>query len=84
MTHDELLAKVDAYHKICLSGGSDKDVPKSSGWSCYNIHAMVRTLRAVVELHKPWDKNSADGIVCWDCQETYPCETINAIKKELI
>lgn len=67
MTHDELLAKIE----LQGAGLQPKDNP------------YLDALRAVVELHKPWDKNSADGIVCWDCEETYPCPTIQAIEKEL-
>ncbi len=53
-------------------------------------------LRAVVELHKPFEipdeaKNSdtllQDGIACYlcstECYHHYPCSTIQAIEKEL-
>ena len=40
-------------------------------------------LRAVVELHKP----DLDGLICKECtaseSEWYPCDTIQAIEKEL-
>ena len=75
MTHEELLDKID-------------------GWWLENDHdyQLVNALRAVVQLHKPYQFE--DGIneykpVCDHCQigvvgDTYPCETIQAIEKELM
>jgi hypothetical protein len=70
MTHDELLAKIDSF--TCCSG----------------VHEVA--LRAVVELHKPFDFELAPDVyklVCTNCQvgvvEQYPCQTIQAIEKEL-
>ena len=69
MTHDELLAICDNY--------SFKDSAEP-----------VKALRAVVELHKPQDITLPNGewgtncIICDGWQ--YPCETIQAIEKELI
>jgi len=70
MRHDELLAICDNY--------SFKDSAEP-----------VKALRAVVELHKPLDSLWYKQIICESCQEgndypiTYPCETIQAIEKEL-
>ena len=68
MTHEELLAKIDK-------------VPFMP-WGQY-----IKALRAVVELHKPmW------GSVCSQCEggaaydasfADWPCNTIQAIEKEL-
>lgn len=79
MTHDELLAKIDT-----LKAPWEKD----TYWS---------SLRAVVELHKPvmkwtgaYDYNDAElwAEQCSDCSnngfsQEYPCQTIQAIEKEL-
>jgi hypothetical protein len=50
MTHDELMAKILEFDNSCNTSGSDKEVPKSSGWDCYELHSMASALRAVVEL----------------------------------
>ena len=77
MTHDELLAKVGNY--------------KDAG-----LGSLV-ALRAVVQLHKPvmqWsggydgEDNPLYAEQCSDCSgngftQEYPCETIQAIEKEL-
>lgn len=70
MTHDELLTRIDSF--TCCSGA----------------HEVA--LRSVVELHKPFDYELAPDIyklVCTNCQmgavEQYPCQTIQAIEKEL-
>jgi len=67
MTHDELLAKIDSF--TCCSGA----------------HELA--LRAVVELHKPQEitlPNGEWGTNCILCDGfDYPCETIQAIEKEL-
>ena len=41
-------------------------------------------LRAVVELHKPYESKNY-GLLCRGCDEdpNYPCGTIRAIEKEL-
>jgi hypothetical protein len=39
-------------------------------------------LRAVVELHHEHTSGSGD-IYCYNCQQKYPCLTIQAIEKEL-
>ena len=67
MTHDELLA--------LLNAKSDSD----------EVHA----LRAVVELHKPYEHEVVSYVFCHGCTidldlaPPYPCETIQAIEKEL-
>lgn len=82
MTHDELLAKIDAYHKTCLSGGSDKDVPKSYNWSCYNLHAMARTLREVIKYAKELSQTDYRGN---PPPEHYIAKELhNIIEKELV
>lgn len=82
MTHDELLARIIGAPKK-LTDLFPKTV---------EAHLMPNTkaLRAVVELHKPLDSLWYKQIICESCQEgndypiTYPCETIQAIEKELI
>jgi len=79
MTHDELLAKI-----------------KWKQEDYYADDQSLNALRAVVELHKPlWvdcpceDKNKCPDLACITCfneykqREDYPCETIEAIEKEL-
>ena len=49
----------------------------------------VKALRAVVELHKPYD--DGNKLICQECanlidpwdENCYPCPTIQAIEKEL-
>ena len=71
MTHDELLADIE---KLTVIDGI----------------FMKDALRAVVELHKPCEPVSDDKfITCETCnyeyhrEYPYPCETIQAIEKEL-
>ena len=68
MTHDELLIEINHRLEVALYNGD----PQS-------IHA----LRAVVELHKP--EHSHSGYRCTVCfiDTTYPCDTIEAIEREL-
>ena len=74
MTHDELLAEIDA--KLIWLYSS----PYGNGW---------KATRAVVELHKPLNSLWYKQTICESCQEgndypiTYPCDTIQAIEKEL-
>jgi hypothetical protein len=46
---------------------------------------MKDALRAVVELHRPF--NGSLGLSCWECTNSqdlpWPCHTIQAIEKEL-
>lgn len=79
MTHDELLAKLSSTNRR-YAGSQDNSA-----------------LRAVVELHKPTpdglgcsreyiDCHSRSGLACEDDCNTYaayPCETIQAIEKEM-
>ena len=79
MTHDELLSICDNY--------SFKDSAEP-----------VKALRAVVELHKPvmaftggydGEENELWAEQCSDCSgngfsQMYPCQTIQAIEKELV
>ena len=80
MTHEELLAKID----LCF-----EDIPADYG----QIKAH-NALRAVVELHKPENiSGKTKCVYCYllnwsieglDEQDTsYPCDTIQAIEKEL-
>lgn len=43
----------------------------------------VHALRAVVELHKPFDFTWGEPFTACQCGEMYPCPTIQAIEKEL-
>ena len=82
MNHEELLKVIDEV-----------------GYCVENGHTLLRTeitdltkaLRAVVELHKPFNFETGPDeyvSVCKHCQlgavgDTYPCETINAIQEHL-
>jgi hypothetical protein len=76
MTHDELLARIDK------NWDADYD---------YCDDRRTNALRAVVELHKPWSAGSGDTSIppvtytpkCLHCNRLYPCDTIQAIEKEL-
>ena len=78
MTHEELLAKIDALEIF-------------DDWlEMTEAFRAVKILRAVVELHKPkeFEFNDCPVFVCGHCQlgvvgDEYPCETIQAIEKEL-
>lgn len=87
MTHDELLAQVDQWltHSQTVSDEKNQAIK------------FLKAFRAVIELHKP---NEYDGSTCeaheecWGCGEwggtdpcscnSYPCETIEAIERELL
>ena len=78
MTHDELLEVINKYHSAIESG------------SRWEPDCFIKALRSVVELHKPFDYELAPDVyklVCTNCQmgavEQYPCQTIQAIEKEL-
>ena len=83
MTHEELLAKLNEWE-----------------YSDYKAYGSIsewpyKTLRAVVQLHKPNDEYVDDVTVCSECYRDfyfggehyeygkYPCKTIQIIKKEL-
>ena len=79
MTHDELLLKIDWII------GVHKELPPS-------VNDSLKALRAVVELHKPISSWVYDELVenhhcsCDEWNEYdmgYPCDTIQAIEKEL-
>ena len=78
MTHDELLAKINA--NLCGRDGCDGEHYKKD-----NLHGEWFALRAVVELHKPDNEN--DCLSCWISGALnnfqYPCPTIQAIEMEL-
>ncbi len=40
-------------------------------------------LRAVVELHKPFEIDREGNYNCQECEWGYPCPTIQTIEKEL-
>lgn len=80
MTHDELLAKIDANGtKYDGNTGITTEVVTRP-------HRNDKALRAVVELHRPVH-NAYDTDYSWwgclMCEEVYPCPTIQAIEKEL-
>ena len=65
MTYDELLIEINRRLDVAYYNGD----PQS-----------MRALRAVVELHKPYDWHPG----CAQCgYYQYPCPTIQAIEKEL-
>ncbi len=70
MTHDELLIETNRRLQIALYNG---DIPA--------LHA----LRAVVELHSPFDGYCQRCTVNnWgELRQEYPCDEIQAIEKEL-
>lgn len=77
MTHNELLARINYLDEI-----KDK----------WNGEELATALRAVVELHKPWENWYEGNDEITDCKEcsdlisdsvSYPCDTIKAIEKEL-
>jgi hypothetical protein len=82
MTHDELMAKIaEPAHNLNANDAR-------------NVYLLA--LRAVVELHKPWGKGinltsngKNNGPWCTACKDlskgsaNYPCQTIQAIEKEL-
>jgi hypothetical protein len=71
MTHDELLDLVQKTY----------DVDRS--------YELFNALRAVVELHEPYQHEVVSYVFCKGCTidldlaPPYPCETIQAIEKEL-
>ncbi len=83
MTHEELLAKIGE--------------PADEGYEYCDI-IFNKALRAVVELHKPakhseMNEFADEGIGCSGCgydfdyaiwTAPYPCQTIQAIEKELM
>ena len=90
MTHDELLARINA--NLCDKVGCDGEHYKKD-----NLNGERFALRAVAELHKPeWvllkivlGGTKPDPVaICSHCSDdqwrkSYPCDTIQAIEKEL-
>ena len=79
MTHDEWISDLNKYIAV-----AEIATPATA--------QLVKALRAVMELHKPSQKNYMGEIGCVGCdvnseygtwQEGYPCPTIQAIEKEL-
>ncbi len=76
MTHDELLAKIERERKFLQEYIDGEDF------------TVLHALRAVVELHRCmiWKnlEHDTQGYKCQECEGyTYPCDTIEVIKKEL-
>lgn len=75
MTHEELLAKIATPNEFI-------GVKYAPDW-------QSAALRAVVELHKPWEGEYFDKAICMACTpdiyvyEYYPCKTIQAIEEQL-
>lgn len=89
MTHDELMVKINQRYWKMFNHNS-LDQTESSIEHRTFIQNQYFALRAVVELHKPSEPISDDGfITCETCnyeyfrEYPYPCETIQAIEKEL-
>ena len=97
--HDELLAKIDG---ITVSPNPNIMVFSSDyvRSSIQRAEALSKALRAVVELHKPYDsgrktypggnREGVKSIICFECSTLharefrYPYPTIQAIEKETI
>ena len=76
MTHDETY-QTDKFGDLIMlvTGGTNYTMAEE--------HLLYRkVLRAVVELHKPFEDEDLREF-CSACEYTYPCETIQAIEKEL-
>ena len=78
MTHDELLAKI--YDKGAVRLDTVKYNPQGQQY----IQEVFSALRAVVELHKPMENfPNVCGECAFEAVVLYPCQTIQAIEKEL-
>jgi uncharacterized alpha/beta hydrolase family protein len=90
MTHDELLEKID------WIGHSKNAESRTATVLSVAVLASLNALRAVVELHRPFNipekyKNEdtllKQGLACYLCSTEmylpYPCPTIRTIEKEL-
>ena len=77
MTHDELLEQLN---------WAVQEYDRAYD----NTNYYYTALRAVVELHKPWDETKYGYDYCKACEtnglgyRNYPCPTIQAIEKELV
>jgi hypothetical protein len=76
MTHDELLAKLTPTLTYSPNAG-------------FGAIPILNAMRAVVELHKPYEHEVVSYVFCKECTidldlaPPYPCPTIQAIEKEL-
>lgn len=69
--YEDLIAKMD-----------DIDVAISNGFGSAKVFlACVKITRLAIETHKPFDNGQQYCKVC--IGQSYPCETIQAIAKEL-
>ena len=74
MTHEELLAKINA--ELAINYADE----------CGNFPIGLNALSAIVKLHTPVLEKLDEPFVvkfCHKCKQIYPCETIEAIEKEL-
>jgi hypothetical protein len=77
MTHDELLEKIRLKFFVNEEGATQSGFQESQ---------LRNAVYAVVELHKPRKEKLAEPFIvdfCHKCKQIYPCETIQAIEKEL-
>ena len=97
--HDELLAKIEKRHWHLFNFHSEDQSDKAVDFRMA-VQNSTRALRAVVELHKPYDsgrktypggnREGVKSIICFECSTLharefrYPCPTIQAIEKETI
>ena len=81
MTHDELLAKIKE------KGSADFATLKYNPEGQKDIQSIFKALRAVVELHEEtcgeMGLDDAHRGMCVQDEQDYPCETRQAIEKEL-
>ena len=79
MTHDELLAKVNAVITPYIEKHPD------GYYVDEYLLGAINALSAVVELHEGYIINTEvpDFFACKHCEWSYPCPTIESIEKEL-
>ncbi len=73
MTYDKIIAKMDDFNVGLSNGFGDVKT----------LVQFVNALRAIVELHKPFEIDREGNYNCQECEWQYPCLTIQAIEKEL-
>ncbi len=71
MTHDKLLKYINDY----VTFVELNDMPATA--------KVIKSLRAVVELHRPEKQDHKQYEKCWNCNLVYPCPTIQAITRNL-
>ena len=76
MTHDELVKKI-------LSKMETEMFNDTWGSYATGDSSLSRALFKVVELHKPFEIDREGNYNCQECEWQYPCQTIQAIEKEL-